>query len=99
MTRVALVIATLTAAASLVSCTRPGCYEEKVGEGYTCTCPRRCNFQDSTFSTSLRCERDNAAAVQAALGQCGASCSPSATCSSCTCTSTGEACYQEHCPR
>lgn len=97
MMRIALVIATLAAVASLVSCTRPGCYEVKVGEGYTCTCSRRCNFQDGNFSTTLSCERDNAAAVTTALGQCGGSCSPSATCS-CSCTSTGEECLQERCP-
>jgi hypothetical protein len=96
--RPAVLFAALAVALS-AGCSRPGCYEEKTGENYTCTCPRRCNFQDSTYTTTVPCAASNSAAVTSALGNCGGSCTPSATCASCSCTTTGESCYQEKCPK
>jgi hypothetical protein len=96
MIRLAVVAALATALWS--GCTRPGCYEDKVGEQYECTCTRRCNGVDDSYSRAVGCQSSRTAATSNAQSQCGSSCTPSAVCASCTCESTGEDCLQETCP-
>jgi len=97
MIRLAVVAALATALWS--GCTRPGCYDEKYGENYECTCTRRCNGANDSYSRAEACQQTQTAAASSAQSNCSRSCSPSAVCSSCTCESTGEECFHETCPR
>jgi hypothetical protein len=97
MTRRVVVAALAMALGS--GCTRPGCYEETVGEIYECTCTRRCNGVNDSYSRAVGCQSTRTAAASSAQSNCGNSCTPSAVCASCTCESTGEECLSETCPR
>lgn len=56
---------------------------DQTGNRYLCTCQKRCQGVDSTFTTTTGCMMTNPGG---AVGECISSCSPEATCTGCSCS-------------
>lgn len=63
----------------------PGSCIQSKGHPYNCVCSRRCQGTTADWSTS-HCADSASEAQGLAQGACGNSCSPEATCATCSCT-------------
>ena len=68
---------------------------DETGNTYTCTCTKRCQGATSTYSTGISCTTGNPSAQ--ASSSCIRSCSPEASCTSCTCTKGPECTITHNC--
>jgi hypothetical protein len=66
------------------------CCPDVEGNVYSCTCSKRCQGADSSFSDAV-CAKSGSAAQGAAESACASSCAPEATCN-CTCGGAGDVC-------
>jgi len=68
---------------------------DETGHIYSCTCQRRCQGVTSTYSTTSSCTTGGA--TTGAQSRCISSCSPEASCTSCSCTQGPECTIAHNC--
>ena len=84
MGRLRSLLLVITAALTL-SFVAAGCEcLDETGNTYTCSCTKRCQGVTSTYTTGIGCSTSNPSS--SASASCVRSCSPEASCASCTCT-------------